>query len=67
MPMTRRDWLYLAGQTTLLAQGSPASADPQRHIEQIIHAYEEQGIHRTGTKVDQAPAIGSRRRSGSPA
>lgn len=51
--MTRRDWLYLAGQTTLLAQGGPASADPQRHIEQIIHAYEEQGIHRTGTKVDQ--------------
>jgi hypothetical protein len=51
--MTRRDWLYLAGQTTLLAQGSPASADPQRRIARIIHAYEEQGMHRTGTKVDQ--------------
>src|SRR5271166_6656172 len=53
MPMTRRDWLYLAGQTTLLAQGSRASAAPQGHIAQIIRAYEEQGIHRTGTKVDQ--------------
>jgi hypothetical protein len=45
--------LCLAGQTTLLAQGSPASADPQSRIAQIIRAYEEQGIHRTGTKVDQ--------------
>lgn len=53
MTITRRDWLYLAGQTTLLAQGSPANADPQIRIAKIIHAYEEQGIHRTGTKVDQ--------------
>ena len=51
--MTRRDWLYLAGQTALLAQDRPARPDPQRRITQIIRAFEEQGIHRTGTKVDQ--------------
>jgi hypothetical protein len=51
--MTRRDWLYLAGQTALLAQDNHARPDPQRRIAQIIRSYEEQGIHRTGTKVDQ--------------
>jgi hypothetical protein len=51
--MTRRDWLYLAGQTALLSQDNPARPDPQRRIAQTIRAYEEQGIHRTGTKVDQ--------------
>ena len=50
--MTRRDWLYLAGQT-LLAQSNPTPADPQRRIAQIIRAYGEQGIHRTGTIVDR--------------
>jgi hypothetical protein len=53
MPMTRRNWLYLAGQTALLAQDNPAHPDPHRRIAQTIRAYEEQGIHRTGTKVDQ--------------
>lgn len=52
--MTRRDWLYLAGQTALLAQDHSASDETQRRIAQVIHAYEEQGVHRTGTKVDQA-------------
>jgi hypothetical protein len=51
--MTRRDWFYLAGQTALLAQDHPARAGLQRRIAQTIRAYEEQGIHRTGTKVDQ--------------
>jgi len=51
--MTRRDWLTLAGQTALLAQDNPHTADPQRRIAQIIRAYEEQGIHRTGTKADR--------------
>ena len=51
--MTRSDWLLLAGPTALLAQDNPAHPDdPQRRIAQIIHAYEEQGIHRTATKVD---------------
>ena len=53
MLMTRRDWLCLAGQTALLAQDNRARPDPQQRIPQIIHSYEDQGIHRTGTKVDQ--------------
>src|SRR5208283_3130612 len=48
MTMTRRDWLYLAWQTALLAQDNS-----DLHIAQIIRAYEEQGIHRTATRVDQ--------------
>jgi len=51
--MTRRRWLYLAGQTALLAQDNSVSPDPQRRIAQTIRAYAEQGIHRTGTRVDQ--------------
>ncbi|HMD50367.1 MAG TPA: hypothetical protein VKG79_14755 [Bryobacteraceae bacterium] len=51
--MTRRDWLYLAGQTALLAQDNPAKPDPQRRIAQTIRAFEEQGIHRTATEVDR--------------
>ena len=51
--MTRRDWLYLAGQTALLAQDKPAHSDPRPRIAQIILAYEDQGIHRTGTEVDR--------------
>src|SRR5580698_8567059 len=53
MPITRRDWLYLFGQTALFAQDSSADAAAQRRIENIIRAYEEQGIHRTGTEVDR--------------
>jgi hypothetical protein len=43
--LSRREWLAMAGSATLLAQ-------PPR-IAQIIHAYETQGIHRTGTEVDR--------------
>src|SRR5580700_7334099 len=53
MPITRREWLYLVGQTALLAQDSSGNADAQRRIENIIRTYEEQGIHRTGTEVDR--------------
>jgi len=53
--MTRRDWLFIVGQTAL-AQGRPEPPDPQRRIAQIIRAYEEQGIHRTATEVDRVSA-----------
>lgn len=53
MQITRRDWLYLAGPSFLLAQEGTSSPDVSRRIAQVIHAYEEQGSHRTGTKVDQ--------------
>jgi hypothetical protein len=49
--MTRRDWFYLAGQS-LLAQDGLAGRELQQRIAQTIRAYEEQGVHRTGTKVD---------------
>ncbi len=51
--MTRRDWLFLAGQTALLAQDSPPRSDVQKRIVRIIRGYEEQGVHRTGTEVDR--------------
>jgi hypothetical protein len=50
--MTRREWLYLAGQTAVLSQNNP-HADPERRIAQVIRAYEEQGFHRTATNVDR--------------
>jgi hypothetical protein len=53
--MTRRDWFYLAGQS-LLAQDSLPGRELQQRIAQTIRAYEQQGIHRTGTKVDQISA-----------
>src|SRR5580658_2326790 len=56
MSMTRRDWLYVVGQTALLAQDGPASSDLERRAARIVRDYEEQGIHRTGTAVDQASA-----------
>src|SRR5579864_4592711 len=51
--MTRRDWLYLAGQTALLAQDHPAHSGAEQRIAQIVRSYEKQGFHRTATKVDQ--------------
>jgi hypothetical protein len=54
MRITRRNWLGLAGQSALLAQEKATRPDHPRRIAQIIRAYEEQGNHRTGTKVDQA-------------
>ena len=53
MQLTRRDWLYLFGRSTLLAQEKAKNPDLQNRIAQIIRAYEAQGAHRTGTKVDQ--------------
>jgi len=41
--MTRRDWLFIVGQTAL-AQGRPEPPDPQRRIGQIIRAYEEYDV-----------------------
>ena len=49
--MTRREWLVLAGQATLLGQGSD---EKQTRIAKVIRDYEEQGIHRTATAVDKA-------------
>lgn len=54
--MTRRDWLYLVGPTALFAQDGPAPNDLQRRAARIVRAFEEQGIHRTGTSVDRASA-----------
>jgi hypothetical protein len=51
--MTRREWLYLTGPSVLLAQKNAANPDLQDRISRLIHAYEEQGAHRTGTKVDE--------------
>src|SRR5215472_12836202 len=51
--MTRRDCLFLAGQTALLAQNNPVRPDAQQRIVQIIRAFDEQGIHRTATQVDR--------------
>jgi hypothetical protein len=53
MQITRRNWLCLAGQSALLAQETATRPDSQLRIAQVIRAYEEQGNHRTGTKVDQ--------------
>ncbi len=53
MTITRREWLYLAAPTALLAQDR---TDPQPRVAQIVRAYEDQGIHRTATEVDRASA-----------
>jgi hypothetical protein len=47
--ITRREWVAIAGSTVAFAQQNPT----QRRIEEIIHAYEGQGIHRSGTEVDR--------------
>ncbi len=49
---TRREWLWLAGSTTLLAQRGADRTEQQQRIADIIHAYEQQGIHRTATETD---------------
>ena len=45
--------MALAGSTSLVAQQSSPSDERERRISRIIHSYEEQGIHRTGTEVDR--------------
>ena len=51
--MTRRELIALAGPAAVLAQQASRSGEAQRRIARIIHSYEEQGIHRTGTEVDR--------------
>ncbi|SRR5579883_3330560 len=51
--MTRRDWLILAG-ATACAQQMPKDGSLESRIQAIVRAFEEQGIHRTATPVDNA-------------
>ena len=53
MRTTRREWFGLAGQSLLLAQQKAERPDLPSRIASTIRAYEEQGNHRTATKVDQ--------------
>ncbi len=58
-PMTRRDWLTLAGLGALAgARGvvgnEVATPDAVQRIAQVIREYEAQGWHCTGTRVDNA-------------
>jgi hypothetical protein len=63
MPITRRTCLSIIGKTAAFGLMLPTrlGAVPQlsdrsgvqRRIGDVIHAYEEQGFHRTGTQVDQ--------------
>ncbi len=57
--MLRRGFLKQAlaatGAMTLSARGSTATDLPQR-VARIIREYDQQGIHRTGTKVDEQSA-----------
>ena len=59
--MTRREWLAMTAAgaagalilpTRALAQ-SGADADLERRIGRVVHEFEQQGFHRTGTAVDQ--------------
>lgn len=52
--ITRREWLALTASSALF--GQPSGGEPEARIAQVIRAYEEQGIHRTGTAVDRASA-----------
>jgi hypothetical protein len=52
VPITRREWIALAGGSAFAQQIQPVP-EPQRRVHEIVHAYEEQGIHRTGTNVDR--------------
>ncbi|MBZ5604254.1 MAG: hypothetical protein LAO79_18285 [Acidobacteriia bacterium] len=51
VPITRREWLALAGSGVLVAQR--ADSGESRRIAEIIRSYESQGIHRTATDVDR--------------
>ena len=57
--MRRRD--FIAGLAGTAAWSLPAQAqqsDVHRRIGDVIHRYEEQGFHRTGTEVDQISGEG---------
>jgi hypothetical protein len=63
MPITRRDWLLLAAGEALAwlavsrsrgaVDQSNQRTERESRIARIIHAYEEQGAHRTGTETDK--------------
>lgn len=62
--ISRREWLELTAVNTLAsvvwsrhAAAQSAVASPREsRIRRIIHAFEEQGFHRTGTAIDRASA-----------
>jgi hypothetical protein len=52
--MRRRDFIVgLSGVAAWPLAAQAQQSDVQQRIADIIHEYEEQGFHRTGTKVDQ--------------
>ncbi len=53
MLSTRREWLWMAGSTTLFAQRGGGRSEQEKRIADVIRAYEQQGIHRTATEVDR--------------
>jgi hypothetical protein len=53
MLSTRREWLWMAGSASLFAQRGTERAEQERRISQIVHDYEQQGIHRTATETDR--------------
>ncbi len=54
MLKTRREWLWMAGSSTLLAQhGGGEQGGGERRIAEVIRDYERQGIHRTATETDR--------------
>ena len=62
--ISRRKWLELTALNALACVASPqrsaaqttAASLREERIRRIIHAFEEQGFHRTGTSVDRASA-----------
>jgi len=65
MLITRREWLRIAAVSPI----APFAASPERQqrISRLIAAYEQQGIHRTGTDVDRRSAewlVAEARRAG---
>src|SRR6478672_2590287 len=62
--ISRRKWLELTAVNTLACIASPRRSAAQstvaslreNRIRRIIHAFEAQGFHRTGTLVDRASA-----------
>ena len=52
MSLTRRRWLSLLPPAALAAQQDSEDSEEAR-IRQIIQAYENQGVHRTGTETDR--------------
>ena len=49
----RREWLWMAGSSALLGQPNDGQQERQRRIGDVIHAYEQQGLHRTATDTDR--------------